>query len=54
MVGKVVGRVPYVGLFFRWLTEELGWLYLVAGLAVVASGIVLLKYFSQPKSKKEK
>ena len=54
MVGKVVGRVPYVGLFFSWLTEELGWLYLVAGLAVVASGIVLLKYFSQPKSKKEK
>ena len=54
VVGKVVGTVPYVGLFFRWLKEELGWLYLVAGIAVIASGIVLLKYFSQPKSKKEK
>lgn len=54
MVGKVVGRVPYVGLFFRWIKEDFGWLYLVSGLAVIAAGIVLLKYFSQPKSKKEK
>ena len=51
--GKVTGKIPYVGLFFTWLTAEFGWLYLLAGAAILASGIVLLKYFGPTKKEKK-
>lgn len=49
IVGKVTGRIPYVGLFAQWFTVEFGWLYLLAGVAVIAAGVVLVKYFAVPK-----
>ena len=52
IVGKVTGTVPHVGLFFRWLKDEFGWVYLVAIVGVVVAGVVLLKQF--PVGKKEK
>lgn len=52
IVGKVTGTVPHVGLFFRWLKDEFGWVYMVAIVGVVVAGVVLLKQF--PVGKKEK
>ena len=45
IVGKVAFTVPHVGLFFRWLKDDLGWIYLVAIVVVIIAGIVLLKQF---------
>ncbi len=50
IVGKVAFTVPHVGLFFRWLRDDLGWVYIVAIVVVVIAGIVLLKQF--PVNKK--
>ena len=50
IVGKVAFTVPHVGLFFRWLKDDLGWVYIVAIVVVVIAGIVLLKQF--PVNKK--
>ena len=50
IVGKVAFTVPHVGLFFRWLKDDLGWIYLVAAVVVIVAGIVLLKQF--PSNKK--
>lgn len=51
IVGKVTKTVPHVGLFFRWLKDEFGWVYLVGVVGVVVVGVVLLKQFpSKEKS----
>jgi signal peptidase len=44
ILGEVVTTIPHVGLFFSWLTAESGWVYLVAVVAIIALGIVLIKY----------
>lgn len=49
IVGKVAFTVPHVGLFFRWLKDDLGWVYLVAIVVVIIAGIVLLKQFPMNK-----
>lgn len=51
IVGKVTGTMPILGLFCTWVTQEFGWLYLVAIVILIVSGVVLLKLF--PKKKKE-
>lgn len=51
IVGKVVNVVPRVGLFFRWIIRENGWLYAIGIIAVIVVGVVLLKLF--PNGKKE-
>lgn len=49
IVGKVVGTVPHVGLFFRWIKDDFGWAYIVAVAAVVVSGVILYKVFAAKK-----
>ena len=49
--GEWQSTVPHVGLFVRWLGEDFGWLYIVAIVAVIVVGIVLLKKI--PSDKKE-
>lgn len=44
ILGEVVCTVPHVGLFFQWVGQENGWIYLVAVIAIVAIGVVLFKY----------
>lgn len=51
IVGKVVGVIPYVGLFFRWLTDELGIIYIVALIAVVIAGVYFWN-ITKPETKK--
>ena len=46
IAGKVTGRIGYVGLFFMWLAEEQGWVYILIAAAVIVGGIILLKYVS--------
>ena len=49
IVGKVVGTVPHVGLFFRWIKDDFGWAYIVAVAAVVVSGVIFYKVFAAKK-----
>lgn len=49
--GKVVGSIPYVGLFFRWLIDELGIIYLVALVAVIVAGVYFWN-ITKPEAKK--
>lgn len=50
--GEVVGVIPYVGLFFRWLTDELGIIYIAALIAVVIAGVYFWN-ITKPEAKKE-
>lgn len=50
IVGKVTGTIPRVGLFFRWLKDDFGWIYLVAIVGVIVGGVILLKQFPAKKS----
>lgn len=52
IVGKVVGTVPHVGLFFKWLKEDFGWMYLVAGVAVIVAGVLLYRAVAMDKKEK--
>ncbi len=49
IVGKVTSTVPRIGLFFRWVKDELGWVYILAFVVVIVVGVVLLKQFSGKK-----
>ena len=51
IVGKVTRVIPHVGLFFRWLKEDFGWMYLVACGIVIVAGVMLLRRL--PAEKKE-
>lgn len=53
IAGKVVKTIPKVGLFFRWIADEGGWLYLVAILAVIVIGILLLKIYGSDNTDKK-
>jgi signal peptidase len=44
ILGEVVCTIPHVGLFFQWVGQEGGWIYLVAVVAIVAVGVVLYKF----------
>ena len=50
IVGKVTGTIPHLGLFFRWLKDDFGWIYLVAIVGVIVGGIILLKQFPVKKA----
>ena len=49
IVGKVTGTIPRVGLFFKWLVNEFGWVYIVGIIVIIAVGVVLLKMIPAKK-----
>ncbi len=48
IIGKYEFSIPCVGLFFRWIGQEGGWLYFAGIAVVIVVGVLLLKLL--PKS----
>ena len=49
IVGKVINTYSHLGLFFTWLKDDFGWVYIVLAVAIVIAGVLLLKYVSISK-----
>ena len=49
IAGKVINTYSHVGLFFTWLKDDFGWVYIVLAVAIVIAGVLLLKYVSISK-----
>ena len=43
VLGKVVFTIPAYGIFFRWITQENGWLYIASSILIFALGGIILK-----------
>lgn len=47
IIGKYQFRIKYVGLFFRWVAQDGGWLYFAAIVVVIVVGVLLLKLYTK-------
>ena len=56
IIGEYQFSIRYVGLFFRWLGQEGGWIYLAGIVVVIIIGVLLLKMYpaDKPKDASEK
>lgn len=43
ILGEVTSVVPHVGLFFGWVANDFGWIYIVGIVLIVVIGVVLIK-----------